>query len=232
MTSNNEIKDWYNTYTRRQTSIGVNLRHYTLIDRAVRAGLRRYHSVLEVGCGIGTLTGLLSGYLKKGSLMATDISDESIEIAKERLSDYKNTQFLVSDMSDFDKKGAFDFIILPDVLEHIPVEQHHQLFSNLSKALKEKGKILINIPHPKYIDYLHENEPEKLQIVDQALSAAILMKDIYEAGLTLVFYESYSIFNRANDYVSILLEKENPEVYADRPKWQIILDKLKLRFKY
>ena len=135
-------------------------------------------------------------------------------------------------MSDFDKEETFDFIILPDVLEHIPVEQHPSLFRNLAKSLKKGGNILINIPHPKYIDYLQKHEPEKLQIVDQSLSADQLLNNAYASGLTLVSYHSYSIFNQANDYVSIVLEKEVIDQYKDRSKQAIIWDKLKLRFKY
>ena len=95
MTSNKEIKEWYNTYTGRQKNIGVNLRHYTVIENATNAGLKKNPSVLEVGCGIGTLTVLLSKYLKKGSLLATDISDESINIARQHLRKFTNTEFLI-----------------------------------------------------------------------------------------------------------------------------------------
>ena len=230
--SKNEIKNWYNKYTGRQKKIGVNLRHFTVMNNGVKAGLQRNHYVLEVGCGIGTLTGLLAKYLKTGKLVATDISDKSIEIAKKRLLRHRNISFLVTDMQDFNQEEVFDFIILPDVLEHIPMNEHKVLFQNLSKSLKSGGKMLINTPHPKSIHYYRKNYPAKLQIIDQALPADFLLSNAYLAGLTLVHYTSYSIFHKAHDYVSILFEKNNLKDYSNKSKLEIVFSKLKLRFKY
>lgn len=45
--------------------------------------------MLEIGCGVGTLTELLSQYITRGSMVAVDISTESVEIARKRLSKVK-----------------------------------------------------------------------------------------------------------------------------------------------
>ena len=99
------------------------------MNELIKSGLRKDSVVLEVGCGVGTLTVLLNKFLSKGKLVATDISDESIEKAKKRIPNSNKIDFFVTDMKDFSYSQKFDFIVLPDVLEHIPIDQHKELFS-------------------------------------------------------------------------------------------------------
>jgi len=183
MKTTKEIKNWYNVFSKKQLKTGTNLRHYTIINHLINSGLQKNSSVLEIGCGIGTLTGLLHKYLKKGKLVATDISDDSIEIAKKRISKSENIDFLTTDMKDFNYPKKFDFIVLPDVLEHIPIEQHLGLFKILTKHMHDESILLINIPHPKAIEYIREHTPEKLQIIDQSISAETLLKNAYFSDL-------------------------------------------------
>ena len=93
MSSN--VSEFYDQYSKQQLNTGVHIRHYTILTRLKKAGLKPNHRVLEVGCGIGTLTGLLGSYLKDGKLTAVDISPESIEIAKKRTKKKKNAEVLV-----------------------------------------------------------------------------------------------------------------------------------------
>ena len=64
---------------------GVNLRHFMIMDHLIRFGLRKDSKVLEIGCGIGKLTGLLYKYIKRGKIVGMDISNESVEIARKRI---------------------------------------------------------------------------------------------------------------------------------------------------
>lgn len=51
--------EFYNNYSQRQLAVGVNKRHYSIIKFLNEFGLQKNNSVLEIGCGIGTLTSLL-----------------------------------------------------------------------------------------------------------------------------------------------------------------------------
>lgn len=233
METSKQVNNWYNTFSKTQLKTGLNLRHYTILNFLIKAGLKKDSSVLEIGCGIGTLTGLIQKYLKKGKLVAADISDESIKIAKSRIPASDKIDFFVTDMTDFDYPQKFDFIILPDVIEHIPIEQHPSLFKILVKLMHQESLLLIHIPHPKAIEFTRENTPEKLQIIDQSISADNLLKDTYSSGLILISYQSYSIFNKeTEDYVIAKFKKNTKTTLTPLPKSVIIFRKLIARSKF
>lgn len=227
-----KVKSFYNKFSQNQLNTGVNLRHYSIFNAVVKAGLKRNHKILEIGCGIGTLTGLLAKYVKKGGVVATDISDVSIDVAKDRLKSYSNIEYVVTDMQGFTHKDTFDFVVLPDVLEHIPVEQHHALFEAINKLIHDQSKIIIHIPHPKSVEYNIKYAPEKLQVIDQPLSAAKMLEDAYAHHFILDGYVPYSLFNQESDYVLVKLKRDLPEMRTSLSKQTIIFKKLIARIKY
>jgi len=232
MKTSEETQEWYNSFADEQIKAGVNIRHYTLMRHFFNLGLKRNHSVLEIGCGIGTLTGLLNKYLNKGKLVAADISDKSIETAKRRIKNSQNIEFVVTDMKDFSSPEKFDFIILPDVLEHIPIEQHQNLFRITANLMHDNSQLVIHIPHPKMIDFIRINTPEKLQIIDQAISADKLLNDAYHNNLALVNYLSYSLYYYEKDYVLINFKKNIPVNFNAYSKNIIVKNKFIARVIY
>lgn len=232
MIDNASIRNWYNSFSGKQVKTGVNLRHYRIMNSLISGGLRRDSHVLEVGCGIGTLTGLLVKYLKRGTVMAVDISDESVAIARANLGTVSRVEFRTTDMTDFSVDRVFDFIVLPDVLEHIPVEQHRALFGVLASHMHDKSLIYINIPHPLALDYIRRTSPHLLQIIDQSVSADSMMADAYANGLILKSYVSYSIFDREDDYARVWFKKNLQLTLRPLPSWTIIINKLVARTGY
>lgn len=227
-----KVREFYDEFSKKQIITGVNLRHYYLFRKIVGSGLKKNHSVLEIGCGIGTLTGLLASYVKRGDILVTDISPENIASAKERLGSYKNIEFLVSDMQDFDFDQKFDFIVLADVLEHIPKSLHPNLFHVISKHMKKDAILFINIPHPKRIEFLEKYSPEKLQVIDQALSAKNLIGDAESKGLVLVEYKSYPLFHKEADYIYIVFKMNKDSNFHSFSKRTIIIKKMMNRLFY
>lgn len=225
MTDNSDVKEYYDSFTEYELRSGINLRHYTLFNKIIQTGLQKHHRVLEIGCGVGQLTFLLHRYLRRGRLVSVDISPVSVQLAKKRIGDSSRMEFFVSDMSEFEYPGQFDYIILPDVMEHIPVENHHALLGLLNSLMHKDSKIIIHIPHPKAIEFIRIHEPGKLQIIDQSLSAEKLLRDAYAHDLLLDRYESYSIFSRGYDYVFIVLRQNNFPSFSGFSKSTIILKK-------
>jgi len=226
------IKEFYNEFSKQQVVTGVNLRHYYLFRQIVSCGLKNNHSLLEIGCGIATLTGLIANYLKKGKILATDISPENIELAKTRLGKHKNVQFIVSDMQDFSYNQKFDFIILADVLEHIPKNLHSDLFHKIAEYMNDDAVLFINIPHPKNIEFIRNNFPERLQIIDQELYANGLSDNAMNAGMILETFHSYNLFHRENDYVRMIFRKNSERTYKPNSRMKIILEKFLNRIYY
>ncbi|HEY6162305.1 MAG TPA: class I SAM-dependent methyltransferase [Bacteroidia bacterium] len=204
---NKDISKFYDGYTDRQEKWGIHVRHRTILKLLKNCGLKPGSSILEVGCGIGTVTHLLGKYCRSGKIVAADISAKSIEVAKQKNRSFGNIEFVVSDMSDFSHKLKFDFIVLPDVLEHIPVEQHRNLFSRLKECTHENSVILINIPNPPYLRWVHKNRPDLLQIIDQPLDTCTLLNDVYENDFYLHSLNVYSLSIEEGDYQSIVLKR-------------------------
>ncbi len=208
MATKEQVKDYYDTFKEHQKQLGINIRHRTIFKNLKNAGLKPNSNVLEIGCGIGTVSNLILKYIADGNFVGLDISPESINMAKTFNAFHKNAEFMVNDMSNFTHKTKFDFIVFPDVLEHIPVEQHANIFETVSKLSSDKAVILINIPEPNYLNWVRANDPKKLQIIDQSLSMQDLLNNSYPFGFKLHSMNPYSLHYDVNDYLSIVLKKD------------------------
>jgi trans-aconitate 2-methyltransferase len=229
-----KVVSFYDQFAEKQQKTGINSRHLSILDKVKAAGLQSDHRILEVGCGIGTVSHLLATQVKNGSVLAVDISPESIEKAKKLWKSQSNLNFEVSDMSDFEKKGqTFDFFIFPDVLEHIPVDQHFRLFQNIQKHSHPDSVIFIHIPAPRYLQWMIDNEPAKLQVIDQPLDSGDLIKNITANGFFLEKMETYSLFFEEKDYQYFIFRSSKPLLSSTpRSKWVVLKERLRIRLKY
>jgi len=201
-----DVKDYYDEYVDRQLQVGVNKRHRAILAWAQKFGMRPDSSVLELGCGVGTLTGLLGEALGEGgSIVAVDLSPASIESAERRLGAFGNVRLLAGDVLEMELTGRFDVVVLPDVIEHIPVERHATLFQRVASWVKPDGFVLLHYPSPHYQDWTRAHHPERLQIVDQTIHLDALAANAYPHGLYVQHLETYSIWMREGDYVVAVL---------------------------
>ena len=193
MATKEEVKDYYDTFKEHQKQLGINIRHRTIFKNLKLVGLKQDSNVLEIGCGIGTVSNLILKYITQGSFVGLDISSQSIEMAKKRNSFHKKAEFLVSDMSNFTHQTKFDFVVFPDVLEHIPVEQHANIFKTIAELTTPNAVVLINIPEPYTLDWSRRNTPEVLQIIDQSLSMKDLCNNSYPYGFYMYSMTHYGL---------------------------------------
>lgn len=236
--NNDNVKDFYNDFVNYQTNSGINERIYTLYKKMRSLNLVSSSNVLELGCGIGVMTKLLSNTVKEGYIEAVDLSDKSIELAKSKL-DKKNISFFVGDVVNYiPGKKNYDFITLFDVIEHIPIEKHFDLFKNLAKLSDDNTKIVINIPNPEFINYLTENDPSSLQIIDQPIPLRTILTNAETNGLQILNFDTYSIWVE-NDYQFIVIQKKTDydKIFVNDKR--TILQKIKhrlnnlyIQFKY
>lgn len=207
MATTEQVKEYYDTFKEHQKKLGINIRHRTIFKNLKKAGLKRNSNVLEIGCGIGTVSNLILKYISEGSFVGLDISPESIKMAQKFNSFHKKAEFFVNDMSNFSHTTKFDFVVFPDVLEHIPVEQHAHIFKTISNLTTPNAVVVINIPEPNHLDWVRQHEPEKLQIIDQSLSMQDLLNNCYPYGFKLYSMNPYSLHVNTNDYLAIILKK-------------------------
>lgn len=207
-TTKEQVKEYYDDFKNHQKKLGINIRHRTILKNLKNLGLQPNSNVLEIGCGIGTVSHLILKVITQGSFVGLDISSESIKLAQQFNAFHKKAEFMVNDMSNFTHKTKFDFVVFPDVLEHIPVEQHANIFKTISELTTPNATVLINIPEPHTLDWHRKNVPNSLQIIDQALSMKDLCNNSYPFGFYLFSMSPYSLQYQEEDYLSIALKKE------------------------
>jgi len=125
-------------------------------------------SVLDFGCGVGNVDPYIRRYFPNAEIYGTDISRESIEIAKEKNREH-NISYAVFDPSlansiPFDT--AFDMIFVSCVFHHIPRSEHSKTLALLKSRLNPGGLLFIFEHNPynpatRLVFYKHDKLPDK-----------------------------------------------------------------------
>jgi SAM-dependent methyltransferase len=99
--------------------------------------------VLEVGCGIGSLTRLLvsSGL----DVLASDVAQNCVDEVRKKGIPTSCVRADICDDSFWDGyEGAFDSVLMSEVLEHI--HDTESALRNTRRVLKERGILLLTVP--------------------------------------------------------------------------------------
>jgi hypothetical protein len=115
---------------------------------------------------------------------------------------------LVGDLLHADIPGRYDVVVLPDIIEHIPLEVHRDVFKRVAAWVSDSGFVLLHYPNPHYLAWCRSREGAKLQIIDQPVHLDMLLANAYPHGLYLDYFERYSIWVREGDYVVAVLRPE------------------------
>jgi len=98
--------------------------------------------ILDVGCGSGFSTVLISEEFTPSRLVAFDYMPEQIEIAKKR---NLNAEFFVGDATNINiPSETFDAVFVMGVLHHIP--EWKIVLQEIHRVLKEDGFLLVEEP--------------------------------------------------------------------------------------
>jgi ubiquinone/menaquinone biosynthesis C-methylase UbiE len=114
-------------------------------------GLKGDERVLDFGCGGGTASRSLAGYLNRGGrLTCLDISHYWIEKARKRLARYDNVEFRVGDIRELEiASDSFDVISIIHVIHDIPPEDRQATVLALARVLEAGGRVWVREPIKK-----------------------------------------------------------------------------------
>lgn len=98
--------------------------------------------VLEIGCGTGTFTALISA--RAARVVALDLDKAFVEQAAAQLRNRPNVEVLRADVTRDPLPQGFDAIVMLDVLEHLPDDR--AVLSRLRRALRAGGRMVIKVP--------------------------------------------------------------------------------------
>ena len=113
-------------------------------------------SVLEIGAGMGAITGILCQKAKR--VTAVELSDRRAQTIYERHKHYDNLKIIVGNLNDITFEEKFDYITLIGVLEYAKMftegKNPYQTFiNNIKKLLKPDGKLIIAIENKYGLKY-------------------------------------------------------------------------------
>lgn len=96
-------------------------------------------SVLEIGCGNGRMTQFIGNNFKK--IYAIDISSHMIALAQQRLENFSNIEFLVSDGDKLPiQNNIADLVFSYIVFQHFPnIEMVEENLKEVKRVLKNEG---------------------------------------------------------------------------------------------
>ncbi len=138
------------------TNVGNYARAKVFMDLMDQLPTEEFRRILDLGCGFGEYTFMLSEKLNDANITALDTDGQKIEqlnkiIHKEGIHSIDTFTGMIQNY----KEDGFDFIFSIDVFEHILVE--HMPFKAAYERLKPGGFLLVKMPSKEQITVLPDD---------------------------------------------------------------------------
>lgn len=160
-------------------------------------------AILEIGCGIGSVSWRLARKYPDAQVVGMDLSPSSIEFAR-LLFSRENLRYQVGVATDCPPDMRFDAVLLMDVYEHIPREDRAAVHSQIRSVLSERGRVLLSTPSPSYLDWLSIHKPEELQPIDERVQLKDFDEFASSVDRNVLFYKVADVWH-SHDYCYTVL---------------------------
>lgn len=102
-------------------------------------------SILDYGCGVGTLLRIMRQYQITADMTGTDVSSGMLEEAVRIWPDGAPPPiFRVHDGADTGlSANSFDIVVISSVLHHVPVEQRPAVYEEIRRVLRPGGRLVV-----------------------------------------------------------------------------------------
>ena len=96
--------------------------------------------IIDLGCGTGTIAKKISEKFPNSKIVCLDIASNMIDIAKNKLSGHKDTEFIIGDFSKIDFDTKFDVIVSSLALHHLENDKDKKdFYSKIYSILTDSG---------------------------------------------------------------------------------------------
>lgn len=97
-------------------------------------------SILDLGCGTGTISQRISNRFPKSRIVCLDIASNMIEISRYKLSDHMHSEHLVGDFNKIKDRGKFDVVVSSLALHHLETDtDKKEFYATIFDHLNDKG---------------------------------------------------------------------------------------------
>lgn len=130
-----------------------------MLDLSIeRAELRDGQSILELGCGWGSLTLAMARRFPRAKITAVSNSKPQRLFIESRLraEGLRNVRVITADMNAFQAPGKYERIVSVEMFEHM--RNYEALFQKVQSWLKPGGKLFVHIFNHRSLAYLFETE--------------------------------------------------------------------------
>jgi len=158
--------------------------------------------ILEIGCGIGATTWRLARAWPHAEVVGTDVSAASIQVARSCFP-RPNLTYRDGLIWESGLAGKFDFVVLMDVYEHIPLHDRSTLHSLLRSLLADESRVFLSFPTPALQRYGIDG-PSDLQPVDEDITPSDVITLAEETNTQILYYRQVGIW-RYGDYAHLVL---------------------------
>ncbi len=150
--------------------------------------------ILDLGCGTGNITLKILERFPNAEITCLDLSDKMIEIAKDKLKEYDNVNFIIGDFTEYKFEKTYDAIVSSLALHHIPTDEEKQsMYQDIYNALTINGVFYnadVTKAHSKY---------------NEKLNNSIAIEYMIEHGVTKEDMQDHQQKRDSNDIPSTLV---------------------------
>lgn len=143
--------------------------------------------ILNFGCGIGKSEKFINKYFIECAICSVDVSEKSINTAKEKNKQFENINFIKFDtVEDLQLNTKFDIIFVANVFHHIPADLHLSTLKYLRFLLSSNGYLFVFEHNPKNPLTRKVFETCEFDIGCKMISPAVFIQMCVDAGYSTI----------------------------------------------
>ena len=154
-----------------------------------RAEIEDGQSILELGCGWGSLTCYMAKNFPKSQITAVSNSKDQKLFIENRCKkdEINNISVITADMNDFTIDSEYDRVVSIEMFEHM--RNYKKLLKKVSSFLRENGKLFIHIFSHEFLVYPFENKNQGDWMAREFFSGGMMPSH----KLLLYFQDNFTI---------------------------------------